>query len=146
MNLSITPVNFNNYSATQNCKRNNNQTQNFEALRIRVFSHPEEGSDLLNARRKRDMLADRFTARFEEIAEKIGVNTNKMDEQGYSLEFIPKFAFSSKMSAILKNKDQNIVQGSDRLPLMVDVKRGYEFERAEEFAYMLKDAKLDRIN
>jgi len=145
MNLSITPINFNNYSTTQNCRRNN-QTQNFESLRVRVFRHPEEGKDILNTIRKRDMVVDRFTAKFEEIAEKIGVNTNKMDEQGYSVEFIPKFAFSSKMSAILKNKEQNIVQGTDRLPLMIDLKRGNEFDQAEEFAHMIKDAKFDTIS
>lgn len=144
MTLTITPVKFNNYSATQNYRKNNNQNQNFEGLPVRVFCHPEEGRDILNSVRKRDIIVDRFTAKLEEVAQQIGINTNKMDEQGYSVEFIPKFAFSSKMSAILKNKEQNIVQCSDRAPLMIDIRRGTELNQAEEFAYMLKDAHLDR--
>ncbi len=143
MNLSITPVNFNNYSAAKNC---NNQSQKFEGLQARVFRHPEDGRDILNAIRKRDMVVDRFLAKFEEVAETLGVNTDKMDQQGYSLEFVPKFAFSSKMSAMLKNKSQNFVEGRDRLPIMVDLKRGNELEQAEELAYVIKGANLDKIS
>lgn len=140
MNLSITPVNVrNNYSATPNCKRNNNQAQNFEGLQARVFRHPEDGKDILKVFEKRDKVVDRFMCKLEEVAQQLGVNTNKMEEQGYSVEFVPKFAFSSKMSAILKNKDQNIVQGKDHLPVMTNIHRGNEFEKAEEFANILKD-------
>lgn len=92
------------------------------------------------------MVVDRFLAKFEEVAETLGVNTDKMDQQGYSLEFVPKFAFSSKMSAMLKNKSQNFVEGRDRLPIMVDLKRGNELEQAEELAYVIKGANLDKIS
>lgn len=143
MNLSITPVNFNNYSAAQNSK---NQSQNFGAIQARVFRHPEDGKDILYAFRKRDMVVDKFLAKFEEVAESLGINTDKMTEQGYSLEFVPKFAFSSKMSAMLKNKSQNFVPGKDRLPIMVDLKRGNELSQAEELAYVIQGANLDKIS
>ena len=116
MNLSITPVNFNNYSAAQNSK---NQSQNFGAIQARVFRHPEDGKDILYAFRKRDMVVDKF---------------------------LVKFAFSSKMSAMLKNKSQNFVPGKDRLPIMVDLKRGNELSQAEELAYVIQGANLDKIS
>lgn len=134
MNLSITPISFKN---TTNCKRNNNQAQNFEALPIRVFRHPEVGADVLNAAVKRDKVVDKFMGKVEELAKKVGINTDKFAEEGYSVEFIPKFPFSSKMSAALKDKGRNIVK-VDEQPLMVNIRRGNEFEEAENFTNMLQ--------
>lgn len=62
-----------------------------------------------------------------------------MDEQGYFVEFVPKFAFSSKMSAHLKNKDQNL----NHLPVTAHIRRGHETPQAESFAHMLKGVNLD---
>ncbi len=141
MNLSITPINFN---TTANCKRNNNQAQNFEALPIRVFRHPEVGADVLNAAVKRDKVVDKFMGKVEELSKKIGINTDKFAEEGYSVEFIPKFPFSSKMSAALKDKGRNIVKfGETQQPLMVNIRRGNEFEEAENFTNMLQLINLE---
>lgn len=141
MNLSITPVNFKN---TTNCQRNNNPTQKFEALPVRVFRHPEGGKDILNAAVKRDKVVDRFMGKVEELAQKVGINTDQFAEKGYSVEFIPKFPFSSKMSASLTDKGHNLVKvGEEQQPLMVNIRKGTEFEEAENFTNMLKQINLE---
>lgn len=153
MNLSISPISFNNYSATQNYRRNNNQTQNFQALPITVFQHPAESRDVIKAFEKRDKVVDVFSGVFEEISKRIGIDTNKMAENGFSLEFIPKFRSSSKMRVSLVDKKHDIVTcGRHQKPITTNISAtpfmdepyGIARQEAENLAYMIKAAKLNQ--
>lgn len=152
MNLSITPVNFNNYSAARNC-RNNNQSQNFEALPVTVFRHPAETGDVLRAFEKRDKVIDVFTGVLEEAAKRLGINTDKMAEEGFSLVAIPKFRHSSKMRVDLVDKHHDVVTFSrHNKPITANISSaslngnpyGLASSEAEDFAYMLKRARLGK--
>lgn len=152
MNLSITPVNFNNYSATRNC-RNNNQSQNFEALPVTVFRHPAETRDVLKAFEKRDKVIDVFTGVLEEAAKRLGINTDKLAEEGFSLVAIPKFRHSSKMRVELVDKNCDVVTFSrHNQPVSANISDatlngipyGLAHSEAENFAYMLRNARLGK--
>ncbi len=153
MNLSISPINFNNHSAAQNCRRNNNQTQNFQALPITVFQHPAESRDVIKAFERRDRVIDVFCGVLEETAKRIGLDTDKMAEKGFSLEFIPKFRSSSKMRVSLVDKKHDVVTfARHQKPITTNVSDssfldepyGVARQEAENIAYMIKAAKLTR--
>lgn len=135
MSLSIAPIGFNNTYTNKIQNKNNNRLQNFEALPIQVLKHPEDGKDVLKTFVKRDKVVDLFMCKVEEMAKKIGINTDAMKDEGYAMEFVPRFAFSSKMTAALKNKNQEVVQS-------INVRKGDEIEQAEKFVEKLKETKL----
>lgn len=144
MNLSITPVRFNNNSS-YNYNNKNNKTQNFEALTdlVKVHKHPKESGDILRSiTRTRDTLVDRFVMKMQDLAATTGYNTKALEENQFSLEFIPKQPYSRKMVAILTNGQDQIVRTSEGFPFSTTLKRGNELEQAEEFVEMMKDAKL----
>lgn len=144
MNLSITPVNFNNYSAAQNCKNNNSQ-QNFEGLTARLLRHSSETpKEIINTKtvQHRDMIIDRVMARLEETAKLIGLNTEKLEQRGLILDFIPEERYSTRMTAFLKDKSGNVVQNEGR-PIYAKVKRGNELDQGENLAYDIKGLNLD---
>ncbi len=141
MNLAVTPVKFNNYSATQNCKRNNSQ-QNFEALPVKLTPLKEEIGKLITPARKRDMVIDRFQYHFEKTVEKLGLKSEKLEKEGYILDFIPEYPNSSKMTAFLKDKKGNIVQDKEGIPVMTKVRSGLEESVGEEFAHQLDNIDL----
>ncbi len=125
MNLAVTPVKFNNYSATQNCKNNNSQ-QNFEGIQARLLRHSsEKASDMINTRTvtHRDMIIDRVLYSLEETAKKIGLNTDKLEKKGITIDFIPEESFSTRMTAFVKDKEGNVVQNEGNT-LFARVKHG----------------------
>lgn len=143
MNLSITPVKFNNYSATQNCK--NNSQQNFEGLPAQLLRHSSEtAEEVLNTNtvRHRDMIIDRVMSKLEETARAIGLDTEKLEQRGLMLDFIPEERYSTRMTAFLKDKDGNVVQNEGR-PIFAKVKRGTELDQGENLAYDIKGLNLD---
>lgn len=74
---AITPVmNTNTYSVQQNHKYNNQQ-QNFGAMRTQFKN--------LSISRKADEISEAFVCHFEDVAKKIGVDTEKLSKKGYSL-------------------------------------------------------------
>lgn len=142
MNLSITPVRFNNNPSYNN---KNNKTQNFEALTdlIKVRKHPQEGGDLLRTlTRTRDAAIDRFVMRIQDVAKEMGLNAKKLEEEKFSFEFIPENPFDRKMVAILNNSQDQIVRTAEGLPFCTTIQRGDEIEKADVFVNMMKDAKI----
>lgn len=142
MNLSITPVRFNNNSQYNN---RNNKTQNFEALTdlVKIRKHPQESGDILRAiTRKRDAAIDRFVMRMQDVANEMGLNTKKLEEEKFSLEFIPEDPFSRNMVAILNNKQNQIVRTAEGLPFCTTIQRGDAIDKADVFVSMMKDAKI----
>lgn len=73
MNLTISPVSFNNNSANLNNARNN---QNFGALKANFDQRVP---------RIADATLDGFLHFFEKNAQKVGLNTEKLEQQGYKL-------------------------------------------------------------
>lgn len=143
MNLAVTPVKFNNYSATQNCK--NNSQQNFEGLTAKLLRHSTESkAEMLNSNtvKHRDMIIDRTMHALEEVAKKIGLNTEKLEQRGLTLDFIPEERYSTRMTAFLKDKSGNVVQNEGR-PIYAKVKRGNELDQGENLAYDIKGLNLD---
>lgn len=139
MNLAVTPVKFNNYSATQNCK--NNSQQNFGALQLKLSKLKEEAGSLVTPTRKRDIILDIFSYHFENTVKKLGLKSEKLEKDGYILDFIPDFPHSSKMTAFLKDNTGNIVQHEGR-PVYTKIRSGMEESVAEDFAYQLNDINL----
>ncbi len=139
MNLAVTPVKFNNYSATQNCK--NNSQQNFGALQVKLSQLKEEAGSLIIPTRKRDIVLDIFSYHFEKTVEKLGLKSEKLERDGYVLDFIPEFPHSTKMTAFLKDKTGNIVQ-NEGIPVYTKIRSGMEEQVGEEFAHQLKDINL----
>lgn len=144
MNLAVTPVKFNNYSATQNCKKNNSQ-QNFEAIPAKLFTHSSESAEaMLNTAtvRQRDILIDRFLGALELTAKEIGFDTEKLAKKGYMLEFHPEDPYSTRMTAFL-TKDGSTIRNSSGCPIFGRVKRGTELAQGENFAHDINGLNLD---
>lgn len=139
MNLAVTPVKFNNYSATQNCK--NNSQQNFGTLQVKLTPLKEEMGKLITPARKRDIVIDKFSYYFEKTVEKLGLRSERLEKDGYLLDFIPEYPHSTKMTAFLKDKTGNVVQ-NEGIPVMTKIRSGMEEQVGEEFAYQLKDINL----
>ncbi len=93
MNLTVSPMNLN----SCNCPK---PQVKFEALPIRVTKFSKDESTYLypSIRRFRDMVADKFSDCFETAAKKIHLDTDKLKDRGYVLEFTPKGEFSKDMS------------------------------------------------
>ena len=145
MNLAVTPVKFNNYSATQNCKNNNSQ-QNFEGMTAKLLTHVKENPEaMLNTStvKHRDMIIDRTMHALEEVAKKIGLNTDKLEQRGMTLDFHPEECYSTRMTAFLKDKDGKCVTNEAGCPIFAKVKRGTELDQGENLAYDIKGLNLD---
>ena len=141
MNLSITPVQFNKpYTTSCNCKRKSQQS--FQALPVEIRRLPGEKELPLNVLSKRDKAVDAFTGVVEAVASRLGINTQKLEKEGYSVEFMPKFKFSSKMKASLKNKQQEVVLTTTQKPIVVDMSRDDASHPAKQFVHLLSDANL----
>ncbi|MCM1009746.1 MAG: hypothetical protein NC390_02550 [Fusobacterium sp.] len=144
MNLAVTPVKFNNYSATQNCKKNNSQ-QNFEAIPAKLLTHASESAEaMLNTStvRKRDMLIDGFLAALEHTAKEIGFDTEKLATKGYMLEFRPNATYSTSMTAFL-TKDGSTIRNNKSCPVFARVQNGKELIQGQKFAHDMKGLNLD---
>lgn len=111
MNLTITPVSVSNTHPQQNYTRNNNsQNQNFGALQAQFKPQTRIPRDA-------DMLLDKFLYHFENIAKRIGLDTQKLEKKGYSL-----FLDSTKtddmdmgiLNGVLKNKNGEIVKSNGK--------------------------------
>ena len=113
MNLTITPVGVQSHK--------NNQ-QNF-GIKMAQMRHIDETLPIPTfVRQKRDIVMDIFESHANKIAKETGVNLKALDEKNMTLDFIPKYPNSSKMTAFLKDKNGEVVQNQG-YPVFVDVKR-----------------------
>lgn len=140
MNLSITPINFNNqYSGTRNCRKNNNQNQDFGALRIKLNNTTSN-----RIPRATDEILETFLGHFEAFAKKIGVDTDKLTKKGLCLNVFTDSHDEGALTGILINaKDEPIC----RLGHVLDCRilDGSEERTAVKFATKLKDVNLEHV-
>ena len=137
MNLAITPVSVSHTHSHQNYKSNNSQNQNFGAL---IAQYKPQTKISRNA----DILLDKFLYHFENIAKKIGLDTEKLEKKGYSL-----FLDSTKtedmdygiLSGVLKNKNGEIVKGNGKI-LDCTISDCSEMKNAETLAETIKSLNI----
>ena len=106
MNLAITPVNVNHTHSHQNYTKNNSQTQNFGALQAQFKPQTRIA-------RNADMLLDKFLYHFENMAERIGLDTEKLEKKGYVLVLDSTKADDMDLgilNGVLKNKNGEVVK------------------------------------
>lgn len=107
---AITPVmNTNTYSVQQNHKHNNQQ-QNFGALQAQF----NPGGKIS---RSADILLDKFLYHFENVAKKIGLDTQKLEQKGYNLclDSTKKEDMDlGILNGVLKNKNGETVKGNGK--------------------------------
>lgn len=140
MNLAITPINFNNqYSGTQNCRKSNNQNQNFGALKIKF-----NNTTGTNVPRITDEILDTFSGHFEAFAKRIGVDTDLFTKRGLYLNIFTDSRDEGALTGILNNmKNEPVCRHGHVLDCrIID---GAEQKTAEKFATKLKDINLDHI-
>lgn len=137
MNLAITPVSVSHTHSHQNYKSNNSQNQNFGALNAQFKPQTKIS-------RNADILLDKFLYHFENIAKKIGLDTEKLEKKGYSL-----FLDSTKtedmdygiLSGVLKNKNGEIVKGNGKI-LDCTISDCSEMKNAETLAETIKSLNI----
>lgn len=110
MTLTITPVSVTNTSLQQNKSNNNMKNQSFGALQAQFKPQTRIS-------RSADILLDKFLYHFENIAKKIGLDTEKLEKKGYSL-----YLDSTKtddmdlgiLNGVIRNNKGEIVKGNGK--------------------------------
>ncbi len=136
MNLTITPVNVNSTLPHQNNNSHQTQNQNFGALQAQFKPQTR-------IPREADIILDKFLFHFENIAKRIGLDTQKLENKGIKL-----CLDSSKtedmdlgiLKGVIKNKDGNVVKNNGKT-LDLTITDFSEKECAESLANTIK--KLD---
>ncbi len=106
MNLAITPVNVNHTHSHQNYKTNNSQNQNFGALQAQFKPQTRIA-------RNADILLDKFLYHFENMAKRIGLDTEKLEKKGYVLVLDSTKVDDMDLgilNGVLKNKNGEVVK------------------------------------
>lgn len=139
MDLTISPARI---------QQNRSQTQNFGALKLIVLKHPEAS---IYGDRRRDEAIDVFSARAEEAASELKINTDGLSEKGFAMEVVPKFRSSSKARVSLVDSTREVVTyGRKAKPISVNIsglerngrRYGVAIKAAEDFVNMIREAGL----
>lgn len=133
---AITPVMNTNTYSIQNHK-NNNQNQNFGTLQA-SFKPAAKIS------RSADILLDKFLYHFENVAKKIGLDTQKLEQKGYNLCLDSTKIDDMDMgilNGVLKNKNGENVKGNGKY-IDCTISDCAEDKAAQSFANTLSQLNL----